>query len=97
MDNCGAAMARLGRHVVVQKKERYIQIVMTKKEYRENAIALANRCKLFAEKSCLDWKAATPADTAFWYDLGEMRELYYSLLTLRHAAEVVVQRAKLIK
>jgi hypothetical protein len=70
---------------------------MTKEEYRENAITLGNRCKLFAEETCRDWKGETAADNAFLYRIGEMRELYYSLLTLRQAAEAVVRRAKLIK
>lgn len=70
---------------------------MTKEEYRENAMTLANRCKSFAENTCRDWTGDASADTAFSYRIGEMRELYYSLLTLRQAAEAVVKRAKLIK
>jgi hypothetical protein len=75
-------------------EERCNRIVMTKREYLENATELAGRCKLFAEKICRDWKEETPADVPTWETPGEMRELYYSVLTLRHAAEVVLQRAR---
>jgi hypothetical protein len=76
--------------------ERAVQgIVMTKREYLENAAELARRCILFAEKICRDWKEETPADVPTWDSPGEMRELYYDVLTLRHAAEVVLQRARL--
>jgi hypothetical protein len=40
--------------------ERAVQrIVMTKREYLENAAELARRCILFAEKICRDWKEET--------------------------------------
>jgi hypothetical protein len=71
--------------------------VMTKREYIENAVDVATRCKLFAEKTCRNWRDETPADTPYRDGLGEMRELYYSLQTVRHSAEVVLRRAKLIK
>jgi hypothetical protein len=70
---------------------------MTKKEYIENAVDVATRCKLFAEKTCRNWREETPAAAPYWDGLGEMRELYYTLQTVRHSAEVVLQRAQLIK
>ena len=68
---------------------------MTKREYLENAIELANRCKFFGENICRDWKEETPVDTPTWNGLGEMKELYYKVLTVREEAERVLQRAKL--
>jgi hypothetical protein len=70
---------------------------MTKQEYMGNAIELAAGCKLFAEKTCQEWREETPVDATDWSGVSEMREIYFSLQTLRHAAEVVLQRAKLIK
>ena len=70
-------------------------IAMTKREYLENAIEVANRCKLFGENICRDWKEETPVDTPTWNGLGEMKELYYKVLTVREEAERVLQRARL--
>jgi AraC-like DNA-binding protein len=52
---------------------------------------------MFADKTCRDWKEESPENAPVWNDVNEMRELYYSVLTLRHAAERVIQRAKLFK
>jgi hypothetical protein len=70
---------------------------MTKQEYMGKAIELAVRCKWVAEKTCQEWSEDTPADAFDWNGVSEMRKVYFSLQTLRRAADVVLQRAKLIK
>ena len=72
-------------------------MLMTKQEYMEKAMELAARCKLFAEKTCQEWREETPVDATGWNGLMEMREVYFCLQTLRHASELVLQRAALIK
>lgn len=70
---------------------------MTKTEYLSKATELAARCKLFTDKISRDWKEECSGDRPAWTDVNEMRELYYSLLTRRHAANKVLQRAKLFQ
>jgi hypothetical protein len=48
------------------------------------------------EKTCRDWNEETPVDPTRWNGVGEMRELYYALQTVRNSAEFVLQRAKQI-
>ena len=73
------------------------RIPMSKKDYLSNATELAIRCKLFTDKICRDWKEQCCGDMPTWTDVNEMRELYYSVLALRHAANKALQRAKLFK
>ena len=70
---------------------------MTRKKYLLGATELATRCKLFVDKIYCDWKEECPGDAPVWTDVNEMRDLYFSLLTLRHAADKVLQRAKLFR
>jgi len=72
-------------------------MLMTKQEYMQKTIELAGRCKLFAENTCREWREETAGDAAGWNGLTEMREVYFSLQTLRHAAELVLLRARLTK
>jgi hypothetical protein len=72
-------------------------IAMTKKECLGPATELATRCRLFADKICRDWNEECSGDEPIWTDVDEMRELYDSVLTLRHAADKALQRVKLFK
>jgi hypothetical protein len=72
-------------------------MLMTKQEYMRRAIELAGRCKLFAENTCQELREETAGEAAGWNGLTEMREVYFSLQTLRHASELALQRARLTK
>ena len=72
-------------------------MIKSKQAYAPKAIELASKCKSFVEKTCQEWREETAVDSTDWQGLREMREVYFSLQSLRHSAEVVLQRASLIK
>jgi hypothetical protein len=86
-----------GGRMLWNRKERHYRKFMSSQEYATKAIELASKCKFFAEKTCKEWREETALDSTDWEGLREMREIYLSLQILRHSAEVVLQRARLIK
>ena len=68
---------------------------MDEEEYLNKAIELAARCKVFAEKTCRQWKEETSGYEAGC--LSEIREIYLTLQMLRHEADLLLQRAMLLR
>ena len=70
---------------------------MDEEEYLNKAIELAARCKVFAEKTCRQWKEETSGYEAGWKSLSEIREIYLTLQMLRHKADLLLQRGMLLR
>ena len=70
---------------------------MDEEEYLTKAIELAARCKVFAEKTCRQWKEETSGYEAGWKSLTEIREIYLTLQMLRHKADLLLQRGMLLR
>jgi hypothetical protein len=71
---------------------------MTKEEYATKAMQLAAKCKVFAEETCREWSveapgAEVPDDATAWEGLGEFKDLYLTLETLKAKADLLFNRA----
>ena len=70
---------------------------MDEEEYLNKAIELAARCKVFAEKTCRQWKEETSGYEAGWKSLSEIREIYLTLQMLGHKADLLLERGMLLR